>query len=202
MVFEIVQCLSVVIASIVAIAGITSWRREARWKRRYELAEEVLATFYEISDRFEIIRSSAGYVGEGATRKRSENESKEESEILDNAYVIIERYNNEITSFIKLKSLRYRFMTIFGVDSVKPFNEINRLVGQIFIASRQLGLRYWKDQGKRNFSKEEFERHLSEMENWEKIFWSGYNETDQFKIDVDNAILEIEKICRPIIEKK
>ena len=47
------------------------------------MAEEVLSSFYDVSERFDIIRNPAGYVGEGKTRKRNKHESEEESEILD-----------------------------------------------------------------------------------------------------------------------
>lgn len=43
--FDVIKSLSIIIASIVAIYGINSWRREAKWKRKYELAEEVLSLF-------------------------------------------------------------------------------------------------------------------------------------------------------------
>lgn len=49
--------ISVMIASWAAIWGINSWRREAQWKRKYDLAEEVLSLFYESRDKIRFIRS-------------------------------------------------------------------------------------------------------------------------------------------------
>ena len=72
---SVIQVLSVTIASMTAVYGISSWRRETKWKRKYELAEEVLSCFYEVSDSFDAIRNPAGYIGEGKTRKRNENET-------------------------------------------------------------------------------------------------------------------------------
>ncbi len=95
LVFEIIKVVAVVIASFVAIFGITSWRREAKWKRKYELAEEVLSLFYEVRERIESIRSPFSNTQEGKTRKRGENENGEVAEILDNAYVVFERYEKE-----------------------------------------------------------------------------------------------------------
>jgi len=200
--FDIIQGLSVTVVSLVAIYGISSWRRETKWKRKYELAEEVLSCFYEISDSFDKIRSPAGYSGEGKTRKRNDNETTEESEILDSAYVIIERYENEKAPFIKLRSMKYRFMALFGRKAGEPFNEINKLTIKLFIASKHLGNRYWKDQGRRHFTDEQFERHLTKMNEYEEIFWADYGETDKFKNEVNEVIKKIENICQKIIEKK
>lgn len=200
--FDIIQALSVTIASIVAVLGISSWRRETKWKRKYELAEEVLSCFYDVSERFETIRNPAGYVGEGRTRKRNENESNEESEIFDNAYVVIERFEKENAPFIKLKSLKYRFMVLYGREAGEPFDEIVRLTNRLFLASHRLGTRYWKDQGRRNFTDEQFEKHLEGMRQQEEIFWSNLGERDEFKESVNETISKIEFICQKIIERK
>lgn len=198
---DIIQGLSVTLASIVAVYGISSWRRETMWKRKYELAEEVLSCFYEVSESFHIIRNPAGYVGEGKTRKRNENETDEESKILDNAYVVIERFEKEKAPFIKLKSMKYRFMVLYGKEAGEPFDEIVRLTNKLLLASNLLGHRYWKDQGRRKFTDEQFEKHLKEMNEYESIFWASFNQEDKFKEDVNKTISKIETICKRIIEK-
>lgn len=58
---DLIQGASVIIASCVAIFGINAWRKEFVDKRRIELAEEVLALFYQakdiIAERFYAFRS-------------------------------------------------------------------------------------------------------------------------------------------------
>jgi hypothetical protein len=66
---DIIQSAAVTIASVVAIYGISAWKVEFLGKRRIELAEEVLALFYQVRDAIESIRGSFGYEGEGKTRK-------------------------------------------------------------------------------------------------------------------------------------
>src|SRR6478752_4989395 len=158
--FSIIQSVAVVIASATAIFGITSWRREAKWKRKYELAEEVLSIFYECSEKIMMIRSVFGHSLEGKTRKKNENESPEESQILDNAYVFIERYEREKESFIKLFTLKFRFMAIFGKESGESFDEIRKIINTIILAANRLGTQYWKNQGRKSFRGTEFEKHL------------------------------------------
>ena len=199
---DIIEALSVTSASLVAVYGISSWRREAQWKKKYELAEEVLSCFYDISERFDIIRNPAGYVGEGKTRKRNEKESHDESIILDNAYVVVERYERENAPFLKLKSLKYRFMVLFGKEAVEPFNVIVRLTNKLFLASHRLGSRYWKDQGRKHMTEQQFDKHAIEMGKQEAVFWADYGDKDEFKESVNQAVAQIESICIKIIEKK
>jgi len=199
---DIIQGLSVTTVSIVAVYGISSWRRETKWKRKYELAEEVLSCFYEISDSFDKIRNPAGYIGEGETRKRNESETTVESKILDNAYVVIERFEKEKVSFIKLKSMKYRFMALYGKNTGESFDEIVKLTNRLFVASNRLGNRYWKDQGKQYLTDEQFEKHIAKMHEYEAIFWADFGEKDEFKNDVNKVILKIENICQKIIEKR
>jgi hypothetical protein len=75
------ESISIIAASLTAILGVSSWRKAERWKRKYELAEEVLSKFYESQQIIKNIRSPFGFSDEGKTRNRSENETKEKQEI-------------------------------------------------------------------------------------------------------------------------
>lgn len=147
-----------------------------------------------------VIRSPASYVGEGKTRKRRENENPEETEILDNAYVFYERYEKEKEPFLKLATLKFRFIAIFGKDANVPFDEIAKILSDILFAASRLGNRYWKDQGRRNFTEQQFEKHLKEMEKYENIVWTSY-ENDEMELKVDKCIGKIEKYCLEIMHK-
>lgn len=201
-VFDIIQAISVITASIVAVYGISSWRRETKWKRKYELAEEVLSCFYDISDRFDIIRNPVAHLGEGQTRIRNNDETPDDSQILDNAYVIVERYEREKDAFIKIRSLKFRFTVLFGNKAGEPFDEIFQLRNKLFLASYRLGTKFWREQGRRHFSDQQFEKHLQGMKKQEAILWADYDEKDEFKESINNIINNIESICRNIIEKK
>ena len=143
----ILESISVIFASLIVsftvIFGVNAWRREYIGKRKLELAEEVLALFYEARDAIRYIRNPSGYVGEGSTRNAAPNESPEEKQISDNAYVVFERYNKRQDLFNKLYSMRYRYMAQFGKDSAKPFDDLNKIVNDIFISARMLS-HYWK----------------------------------------------------------
>ena len=89
---DIITAVSVAIAALAFAVGINAWRREFVRKRRIELAEDILARFYEAQDAIREIRNPFSYGREGTTRKRSEHETPEESKLLDQAYVVFERY--------------------------------------------------------------------------------------------------------------
>jgi hypothetical protein len=200
-VFNIIQSASIIIASIVAIWGINSWRREAKWKRKYEVAEEVLALFYECKEKFQIIRSPFSHSLEGKSRKQGENETIEESKRLDNTYVFFERYEREKEAFNKLFSLKFRFMTLFGKESGHSFDEMKKILNTIFFAANKLGQHYWREQGKNFRTEELFQQHLKEMEENEAIIWGHYDENDKIAKRVDQCISSIEKYCSTIMER-
>jgi hypothetical protein len=183
------------------IYGVKTWRNEYIGKRKIELAEEVLALFYEAQDVISYIRNPFGYVGEGSTRKSDPKESPEEKQIYDRAYVVFERYNRRQELFNKIKSLRYRYMAQFGKDSIKPFDGLNKIINDIFLAANMLP-DYWKKQGNRAWKNdEEFEHHLKEMREYEQIFWYQGKERDSITPRVNTVISDIETQTLKIIGK-
>jgi hypothetical protein len=197
---NIIESVSVILAALAVIIGVDAWRREYLGKRRLELAEEVLALFYEARDVINYIRNPFGFGGEGSTRNAAPNESPEEKQINDQAYVVFERYNKRQDLFNKLYSMRYRYMAQFGKDSAKPFDELNKIVNDIFISARILSY-YWKDQSHRQWKSDtEFQHHLNEMQKHEAIFWYK-GEDDSIIPRVDAVIINIEEQCLKIISK-
>lgn len=201
LIFNIIQNLSILIASITAIYGITSWRKEAKWKRKYELAEEVLSLFYETKEKISIIRFPISYVGEGKTRKKSENEKPEETKILDNAYIFIERFEREKEPFLKLLTLKFRFISVFGKNSSEPFDELNKIINEIIFSARRLGSLILRDLNQRNFSESQLSNHYEKIEKYENILYSSSDEDDEIEKKVNSCKLKIESYCLKIMNK-
>ncbi|APD07981.1 hypothetical protein UJ101_02482 [Flavobacteriaceae bacterium UJ101] len=200
LILDILKSISVIIVSIVAIFGINSWRRETKWKRKYQLAEDTLSLFYEVKDSISIIRNPFSYTTEGNTRKKKENESIEETERLNRAYIILERFNDNKEPFYKLRTIKYRFITVFGKEYEKCFSDIDKIMNEIITASHFLGTRYWKDQGRKKFTEEEFEKHLERMHKYESCIWENY-ENDEINKQLNQIITQIEKVCFSILKK-
>lgn len=189
---SIIESGAVFGATIVAVIGFNSWRRETKWKRKYELAEEVLANFYDAKERINIIRSPVGFSSEGSTRIKKENESEEETRRLNNAYVVIERYEREKEPFTNIRKLKHRFLATFGKEHSCPFEEILKIINEILYANYALHS---------DFRRETYrnEAHASiiveRIQKYESKIWSNYREPDEINNRIDKAIGEIENIC-------
>jgi hypothetical protein len=150
-----------------------------------------LEHFYEAQEVIKAIRSPIGRADEGKTRKRSEAETHEESEILDQAYVVFERYEARKDIFAKIRALKFRFMATFGRGAREPFDELNDAIHKIFVAARLLGRHYWPRQGRVPMSPEEFQKHLERMHELEAVFWDASDEDDQLGGLIDRAIQKL-----------
>lgn len=189
---EVVNTLAIVIASIVAICGINAWRKEFQGKRKIELAEEVLALFYEAKDAIRAIRNPLSYQGEGKTRKPEENETPREKEARDRVYFVYERFEKRQEIFNKLHSKRYQFKARFGPEKDKPFEDLKDIVIDIQVSATSLAMT-WSEPYDNNDQKIK-----DEIRKDESVIWS-ISKDDPIKPRVEKVILDIEAICRPII---
>ena len=195
---EIIKAISIILASIVAIYGINSWRRELRCKRKIELAEETLVLFYQAFDAINNMRFPGSFGHEGKSREKEEGESDDVKKVRDNAYVLVERYKTYEEIFSRIKSLRYRFMVIFGKDCGEPFERIGKLINRLFLSARRLA-RLWTKKSEEIHNDKELERHYKSIEEEESIFWDDSIEEDTIKKELNQIILDIEKICKPVM---
>lgn len=195
---EIVENIGLIIAAFTAIYGINAWRREFRGKKEYELAEEVLTLFYDCKDRIRMIRSPFAQIGEGSSRQKRSDETTEESQLLDRAYVVYERYEKHQEYFSKLFALRYRFMAIFGKDNSQPFIDLQYAINEIFLAA-QLLPDYWMRQGRVPMTDDQFKKHLEQMSKHESIFWGTFSENDTFNNRIEEIVLHLENTCSIVL---
>jgi hypothetical protein len=194
-VMEFLTALSVLIAALSFVFGVTAWSREFRGKRRMEMAENVLAMFYEAQEAIKDIRSPASYVGEGNTRPRIEGETDEEQKIRDSGFIPFERYKRHEELFSKLRSTKFAFMAMFGTDEAISFNELTSVVNQVLFAGRQLGNRFWLQQGRITMTPQQVEVHLKMMAKYEALFWEGLPEEDNAGRQVQAAVVRIERVA-------
>lgn len=197
---EIAQSASVVIASVMVFYSFDAWRREFIGKRRMELAEEVLALFYQARDIIEIIRNPFGYEGEGQSRKPGPRERPEDKEALDATYVLIERYNRNFEVFARTNALRYRFMAQFGLVAAKPFDDLSRVINELLLAARcraqMLTIPAWSFR-----SESDIEKHQSRANEVDRIYYAG-GDDDPISPRVAQLVSEMERTCRGIIESQ
>ena len=161
----------------------------------------MLATFLEMSDAVAFIRNPFSSLHEGRTRVHSENENPEHSELLDRAYIVFELYEQRREVFVRLDTLKYRFMAVFGGETEVLFIDIARTVNSIFASANILGTRYWSQQSRVRMDEEHFQRHLDAMQRHEGIFWDSYGDDDEIRRALAKYKERLEEIIEPCFEK-
>lgn len=189
---EIAQSVSVLLASVAVICGVNAWRREFIGKRRIELAENTFAAFFKVVDAIAFIRNPWAKTGEGSSRESRSHETQEQKEILNRAYIVVERYNSKKDVFVEFQTIKYRFMAAFGRDTENIIHNVNRIVNDIFISANLLGTVYWERNGRGDMTNEEFMKHLKEREIQERIFWDTGGQDDDIRNKLDVVLKGIE----------
>ena len=182
---EIAKNILAIIAFGLAIYGYKSWRQEHIGKKRIELAEDVLALFYETYDVINYMRDPISF----------------SSEADDSESVVFKRYNEYKEAFFKLRALRYRFFILIGKSEAEPFDEIQKIARKILASARILK----KLRSINTFPTENHEEeNLKNIKKHEAIIWEDFSEPDPDPINsrLEKAIDEIESTCKSIITGK
>jgi hypothetical protein len=201
-VLECLQALAIIVACGTAIAAIGAWRREFVGKRRIELAEETLAAFFAVRDAIAFIRNPFSSSDAGKTRKQQANESPAETELLNRAYIVVERHDERKDVFAHFATLKYRFMAAVGKETESIFTETQKATNKIFIAAHMLGTCYWPRQGREPMSEAERKEHLDEMWKHEEVFWDTNEPNDAIKASLASILAKLEKVTEPAFRKK
>lgn len=188
--------ISLLIGIWVAIYGIDSWRREHTGKRQIELAEETLALFYEARDVIAQIRHPVSWGHETADIERGEKESEKNYEARKKASIVFARYNERQELFNKIHSLRYRFMAQIGKKEAEPFDDLRKIVNEIFLSARMLARLWARDHFRTD---QDHEKHWEQIQKHEEVFWDGLSEEDPINKRLDFTIQTIESTCKKVI---
>lgn len=192
-ILEIIKSISLIIASITAIIGISAWRRELKGKKEYDLAEEALYLFYESRDRIRIIRNLFSL----AVGVKTENVflGKTQRDLL------MDIYSKHHEVFNKLHTLRYRFMVFFGADKVKPFDDLRSIINNLFYATEKLPF-YWNWEKDELKEEEETKKCQEKVRELESILFKTSEEHDPIETSVNIIIKEIEEIYDKVVRRK
>lgn len=121
---QLLESIAVIIASGAALYGVSSWKKEVKWKRETEFNEEVLFQFYVCHDTIKYIRNFAMFDIKNSTYIPTDKLSPSQNESLKTAQIIFDRYNKHIDTFSNLKKLKFRFKAIYPDKSLEPFDII------------------------------------------------------------------------------
>lgn len=184
-------------AARLGFLGLNAWRMETIGKRKAELAEQVLADFYEARDIFQYARQPFTFGNEGGARQKEEGETREETERLNTYFAITERLLNRNDFFANLEARRFRFLALFGYDSeqTKPYDELFKIRAEVMRAVWMLMLTY------RSTRRGEPPPEHKVREQWESAIGWDNPGNDVIPQRRDDIVKMIEKICRPAIEE-
>ena len=200
----VIQAIIIGILALIGIVVTQSWTTKREYaKRRLDLAQEVLALFYEAADAIRFMRSPGMWAGDCSTRQRRENESSELTKSLDAAYTIVERYNARQEVFKQLNVKRHLFKATFRDESHRPFEEIDDVIRRLFIARDILGDFYWPKRSQLPplghnpmlSTDEQVKAFVKGMQEQEVVFSSGIHEPDPIEPVVADAIKRVEAIA-------
>lgn len=167
--------------------GLMRWRVETIGKRKAELAEEVLADFYEAS---EIIKSSREVGGGSSTRYIAPDETENETRELNAILMPEQRLEMKQEFFAQLKARQYRFVAVFGTEAGKPYDELFEIRKKINIATHML-----------NGTVSQSNRNEEQNKQWRSIIFRQVDGPDDIDQNLDRVIENIEKFCRPAIQQ-
>jgi len=172
--------------------GLNKWRDETIGKRKAELAEDVIADFYEAREIILEARSPGSIrADEGNTRPKRDDETPEETEKYKAYYLVSERLSKHSDFFARLQARKYRFIAHFGVEAVKPYNDLFQIVVEIRTAVHMLIANHKMDGTP--------ERETNRRK-WLTTIYGGSDKDDTPK-RLDAIVTAIEETCRPAIQE-
>lgn len=169
---------------------------DANGKRKIELAEDTLATFFEIKAAIAFIRNPAISPEEKSARDRTTDESPAHSELLDKVLPLMKDTKRKKKYSKKYNDLKPRFMTIFGDKTEGCFTDMNKIKGKIALSLKSLAEDYWPKYAQQNITEQE-ERHMDRREN---ILMLSGSEDDEIGKDLKEIQKRLEKITKPYRE--
>ncbi len=204
---DIATSIGVILGVFLALYGIDAWRREAMWKRRSELCEEVLALCYEVKEIISYMRSSGGFGGEGETRQPDEGEPDDVRHKKNLAWIPIERHNKHLEKLSRLWALSYRFRAQFSIEATKPIEDLRDIVNSVKSAAHVLSV-FWTTFNWEVMTPEQYQKNRVLQDHYEAILWEGLKTGDQvngvappdeIQTKVDDAVKRIERTCREVL---
>lgn len=90
-------------------------------------------------------------------------------------------------------------MAQIGTSQAEPFDELRKIVNEIFSAARMLA-RLWPRNHFR--ADEQLEEHYKKIQKYEAVFWEGLEEEDQIAKRLAKTVADMERYCRDVIEGK
>jgi hypothetical protein len=162
-------------------------------RRKSEVAEKVLADFYEVRRALEAIRSPMIWAEEMV-----QEDGVDDDVVKNDGYAVRRRMRQHADLFSRLEATRFSFGALFGHAAVTPYDRLVRVHNQVFHAAGDL-LRY-RNQVDLGNTKD----HLRAMRRvafaLTQIGDDGGELPDPIGSEVEAIVEQVEATCRPALE--
>lgn len=163
-------------------------------KRRVELAESILADFYQIGDIIRSIRFPVASAREAAGRAQAANESDDIKHQRDAYFVPIVRLTTQSEFISGFMSKRYRSRAVLGQQIDQAFSLIDSVIDDVRVYATCLMNMTYRPR------REEVDDPLRRK--WEAYIWDPSANDDPLEPRVGQAIAIVEETCLRIMEGK
>lgn len=167
-------------------------RQQAVFRRRFELAEQLLADAYRFRDMMKYVRSGVSFGTEGSTRPAPNHESDSTKRTRDNYFVPRERLHSENECLAVMFARQTTCHAHFGLDADKAFKLLHEAVHLVRVASSLLV--EWSgdtDRADRD-TMEKLRRNI-----WQPMAVQAGK--DEIGDKVEEGVRIIEALCRPVL---
>jgi len=182
-VMSIVEALAVLATAVLGFLTIGAWRKENLGKRKLEIAEQSLLGFYDLKQRFTNVRRRLD-APEGLSTVAAFEANRSH---YYNRLGLLGSMAGETEPLLALRPL---FQVYFGFEATEPFDRLLAAVGrvrgaltEVFTAVPANGNRF------------------SPLPDLLLILgWADGLRPDQTDREVDLAVRDMERLCRPVLE--
>lgn len=196
---DLCTIVSLIIAAVVAIKGLQTWRHQLKGTAHYELAKRILKATYRLRDEIQSVRNplmTEGEINHAVKEARLEiNPSDDDYYVKSMAAVYYIRWKPVIDAYRTLELEAVEAEALWGPKAKEVIVPIKKSVNSL-ITAIDLVLRDLQPRGPRilnNLHRETFEKIMNGI--------SSAPEEDQYLRELNSSVEAIEKIARPYIKR-
>ncbi len=120
---DIIVALCAAFVAGIAFVGINSWRKELGGKAKFELARNIMLLSLKLEANFEWARYGLSTSWESTDRRRKDDESLKEAELLDQWYIRRQRLRPLLENLQKIQELGLEAEVLLDTESSKQASE-------------------------------------------------------------------------------
>ena len=167
-------------------------RQQAVFKRRFEIAEQMLIDAYRLRSLMAYVRSGISFDGKGESRAADHSESDAIKRSRNVYFVPIERLNKESEFLSAMFARSTTCQAHFGAEAEKAYSLFNQALHQVRVASSLL---IEMADGYEFTNGDTMEKLRSDI--WKPMAeYAGKDEVGDY---IDAGVRTVEVLCRPVL---